>query len=179
MSTVEQLSLKHRVELSAQMGQALLSRSWMVVTAESCTGGGIASAMTDVPGSSQWVAGGLVTYTNALKEKLLKVPHDMLLTNGAVSEPVAQAMARGAIAATKADVAVAVTGIAGPSGEVPGKPVGTVYVAICIQPAPSKKPIYEVVSCCHFDGSRADVREQTIRYALQAILDGITKNYCI
>ena len=179
MDSAEHLSLHHRHELSAHVGQALTRKGWLVATAESCTGGGIGAALTDVAGSSHWVAGGLITYSNALKERLLKVPPALLEAHGAVSEPVAKAMVRGALLATGANVAVAVTGIAGPGGAVPGKPVGTVYVALAIQPLGAEHPVYERVDRCRFSGDRAAVREQTIRYALQAILDSITKNYCI
>ncbi len=162
--------------LADAVGQALLARGWTVATAESCTGGGIASALTDIAGSSQWVSGGVVTYSNQMKHDLLNVPQDMLRDHGAVSEPVARAMAAGVQSVSGAQVTVSATGIAGPGGAVPGKPVGTVYIGLLVCPDSSQAPLVDCVARCQFDGDRAQVREQTIRYALQAILDGVTKN---
>ncbi len=99
----------------------------MVATAESCTGGLVAAALTDIPGSSDVVERGFVTYSNAAKTELLGVPADLIATHGAVSEPVARAMAEGALRASPADLAVAVTGIAGPGGGTPAKPEGLVH----------------------------------------------------
>lgn len=113
----------------ATLARALLTRRWRMATAESCTGGLIAAACTSVGGSSDWFERGFVTYSNQAKMELLGVDEALLAAHGAVSEPVAQAMARGALLRSPVDLAVAVTGIAGPGGAVPGKPVGTVWLA--------------------------------------------------
>jgi len=118
------------VELSERLGQALAARSLTICTAESCTGGLLASAITDVPGSSSYFLGGAVTYANAAKHSLLRVPLSYLQSFGAVSPPVALAMARGCAALFGADIALATTGVAGPGGGTSEKPVGLVYIAI-------------------------------------------------
>lgn len=115
--------------LAQELGHKLLERKLTLSTAESCTGGGIARALTQVPGASGWYCGGLVTYSNALKTELLEVDHAVLKAEGAVSESVVTAMVRGCLKITKTDVSVAVSGIAGPGGGSPDKPVGTVCIA--------------------------------------------------
>lgn len=135
-----------------------------LATAESCTGGGIGSVLTAVPGASDVYRGGIISYCNDVKHDLLHVPFEILDKFGAVSAPVAQAMATGAKKALNADVAVSVTGLAGPSGDESGNPVGTVYIGyadenICI----SRHFV--------FDGDRASVRNQAIISALQLILE--------
>jgi len=115
------------LRLAARVGRYLLRGGRRATTAESCTGGWIAKALTDVPGSSQWFGEGFVTYSNEAKSRTLGVPRSILAREGAVSAGAARAMARGALRRTGAHVAVAVTGIAGPDGAVPGKPVGTVW----------------------------------------------------
>ena len=112
------------------LASKLQARGWMMATAESCTGGLIAGACTDLAGSSNWFERGFVTYSNAAKTELLGVDEALLRAHGAVSEPVALAMAAGALARAPVQRAVAVTGIAGPGGAVPGKPVGTVWLAL-------------------------------------------------
>ena len=116
------------VALAARVGQKLRRRGLMVATAESCTGGLIGHLITEVPGSSDYFAGGAVVYSYAAKEAVLGVDHDTLLAEGAVSAPIAQQMAQGTLRLYAAGVAVAVTGIAGPGGGLPGKPSGTVYL---------------------------------------------------
>jgi nicotinamide-nucleotide amidase len=116
-------------QLSRSVGRYLLERGLTLATAESCTGGWVAKALTDVAGSSQWFAEGWVTYSNAAKQARLGVPSNVLLRQGAVSEATVMAMARGALQRGGVDVALAVSGIAGPGGSVPGKPVGTVWFA--------------------------------------------------
>jgi nicotinamide-nucleotide amidase len=111
------------------LADALRSRGWRLATAESCTGGLIAAACTQVPGSSDWFERGFVTYSNAAKTDLLGVAASLIETQGAVSEAVALAMVQGALQRAPVDLALAVTGIAGPAGAVPGKPVGTVWLA--------------------------------------------------
>jgi len=115
----------HTAGLAIALGRALAERGFRAATAESCTGGLVAAAITDIPGSSAWFDRGFVTYTDDAKRTDLGVPAELLATHGAVSEPVARAMADGALARSAADVAVSITGIAGPGGATPGKPVLT------------------------------------------------------
>ena len=117
------------IALATQLGEVLKRKGWMLAVAESCTGGGIAQACTAIPGSSEWFDRGFVTYSNRSKIEMLGVSADLLERHGAVSEEVARAMAEGAIKHSHAHVAVAVTGIAGPGGGSPAKPVGTVCFA--------------------------------------------------
>src|SRR5438309_4586701 len=115
--------------LAEQVGRAALARGSMIATAESCTGGLVAAALTAVPGSSAWFERGFVTYSNGAKAAMLGVPNEVIARHGAVSEETAAAMARGAVQASAAQWSVAITGIAGPGGATPGKPVGTVGFA--------------------------------------------------
>ena len=142
-----------------ELAQALIDRAWLMATAESCTGGGIAKACTDWSGSSQWFDAGLVTYSNAAKTKLLGVDAELIETHGAVSEQVAKAMAQGCATKTNAAVCVATTGIAGPTGGSPDKPVGTVWLAWSID---------GIVRTQHkvFAGNREQVRAATVAFAL-------------
>jgi PncC family amidohydrolase len=134
-----------------------------LVTAESCTGGGIGAALTAVPGSSAVYKGGIISYTNEVKQKLLSVDEKTLADFGAVSEPVAIQMAKGAKAALQADVALSVTGLAGPSGDEYGNPVGTVFIGYCDgEKAYAKKFL--------FSGDREAVRTQAINAALEIVL---------
>ena len=135
-----------------------------IVTAESITGGGIGSALTAVPGSSAVYKGGIISYTNAVKHNLLGVDYALLNTFGAVSAPVAEAMALGARKALEADVAVSVTGLAGPGGDEFGNPVGTVFIGYSNEKITSVKE-------CHFTGSREEIREKTIQAALELVLE--------
>ena len=135
-----------------------------LVTAESLTGGGIGAALTQVSGASAVYKGGIISYTNAVKNKLLGVPPETLEQFGAVSEPVARAMAEGARKALEADVAVSVTGLAGPGGDDYGNPVGTVFIGYSDETGTAAKH-------CLFSGDRESIRNQTIRAALQLILD--------
>ena len=135
-----------------------------LVTAESLTGGGIGAALTAVSGSSAVYKGGIISYTNEVKHQLLGVPGDTLEQFGAVSEPVARAMAEGARKVLKADVAVSVTGLAGPGGDDYGNPVGTVYIGYSDENG-------TVVKHCLFTGDRESIRNQTIEAALHLILD--------
>ena len=149
------------------LADALRSRGWTMATAESCTGGLIAAACTAVAGSSDWFERGFVTYSNAAKTEMLGVPPALLAAHGAVSEEVADAMARGALQHAKVPLSVAVTGIAGPGGAVPGKPVGTVWLAIARQ-APGAAP-WVRAERLQLDGDRAAVRAQTVSLALQRL----------
>ncbi len=148
--------------LGREVGTALAKAGRMLVTAESCTGGWIAKVLTDVPGSSAWLTAGIVSYSNEAKSRLLAVPRDVITEHGAVSEPVVSAMVRGALACTGADVGVAVSGIAGPEGGTPDKPVGTVWFAWGHPGA-----VRTEVVC--FDGGRESVRRQTVRHALEGV----------
>jgi nicotinamide-nucleotide amidase len=151
-------------QLSARAGQVLAARGLMLATAESCTGGGVAQAVTDIAGSSGWFERGFVTYSNEAKDELLGVPAALIAAHGAVSEEVAAAMAGGALARSRASVSLSVTGIAGPGGAVPGKPVGTVWFGW----AQGGRIRTERKL---FDGDRQAVRRQAVAHALQGLLD--------
>lgn len=150
-------------ELAVQAGQHLQQRQLLLATAESCTGGGVAAAITDIAGSSAWFDRGFVTYSNAAKTAMLGVPETLLAAHGAVSEEVAAAMAQGALAHSGAQVAVSTTGIAGPGGGVPGKPVGTVCFGWAGKDGVRTQRL-------QFDGDRQAVREQAVLHALQGLL---------
>ena len=134
-----------------------------LVTAESLTGGGIGAALTGISGSSAVYKGGVISYTNAVKHGVLGVPADILEEFGAVSEPVARAMAEGVRKLLDADISVSVTGLAGPGGDEYGNPVGTVFIGYC------DGAVTAVKHCC-FSGDRAEVRQQTAEEALRLIL---------
>ena len=149
---------------AARLGMALKQLDWTVTTAESCTGGGIAEAITRVSGSSAWFETGFVTYANQSKQRWLQVSTEELATHGAVSEPVVRAMATGAREAAAASLAVAVSGIAGPDGGSADKPVGTVWFAWA---GPDGQLISE---CRRLQGDRRAVRAQTVLRALEGLL---------
>lgn len=151
--------------LARKLGRACKRRDVDLVTAESCTGGGIATACTRISGSTKWFERGMVTYTNIAKQEMLGVSARTLKAHGAVSEEVAREMAAGALKHSHADVSVAVTGIAGPTGGVPGKPVGTVHFAWGVRGGPIQTRRF------HFNGDRAEVRLQTVAVALQGLID--------
>jgi nicotinamide-nucleotide amidase len=153
--------------LAERVGRRLLKAQRRVVTAESCTGGWIAKTLTDIPGSSQWFGEGFVTYSNESKTQRLGVPRAILEKSGAVSQATVRAMAAGALRRTKAQVAVAVTGIAGPGGGVPGKPVGTVWLGWATRRGGA---IRVATVLRHFRGDRDAVRRKTVRLALQGLL---------
>lgn len=146
-----------------KLATLLLSKQWRLVTAESCTGGLIAAACTDVAGSSNWFERGFVTYSNTAKTQMLGVPASLIETHGAVSREVALSMAQGALLNSPAHLAVAVTGIAGPGGGSPEKPVGTVWIATATQNAPAH------AECFVFTGDRSSVRAQSVMHALHAL----------
>ncbi len=145
------------------LSAALLQRKWRVCTAESCTGGLIAKTFTDLAGSSDWFERGFVTYSNEAKSEMLGVPASIIFDYGAVSEPVATAMASGALRHSRADLAIAVTGIAGPAGGSDDKPVGTVWIAVATDEQ-------QRATRYRFAGDRRAVREATLR---QAIADAV------
>ncbi|MBC3936084.1 CinA family protein [Undibacterium rugosum] len=155
--------MQNAIELAAQVGEELKSRRLLLAVAESCTGGGVCQALTEIAGSSEWFDCGFVSYSNSSKSELLNIPAALIAQHGAVSEEIAAAMSEGAIANSEAHVALSTTGIAGPSGAVPGKPVGT----ICFG--------WTVGGMTHterkiFSGDRHSVREQTVAYALEKLL---------
>lgn len=161
------------------LAEALLARGWTLAAAESCTGGLIAAACTAVPGSSHWFERGFVTYSNAAKVEMLGVSQLLLQTHGAVSEPVARAMAEGALVRSRAHLTLAVTGIAGPGGAVPGKPVGTVWLAWSVRTgtpcaaggAPSANEGFTTgAERLQLEGDRARVRALTVQRALRQAL---------
>jgi nicotinamide-nucleotide amidase len=149
--------------LAAQVGKALQDKGLILTTAESCTGGGVAQAITEIAGSSDWFDCGFVTYSNASKTEMLDVSAALIAQMGSVSEEVAAAMASGALGASNAHIAISTTGIAGPTGAVPGKPVGTV----CFGWANSDSVHTERLV---FAGDRTAVREQSVIHVLQGLL---------
>jgi nicotinamide-nucleotide amidase len=153
-------------ELAGRVGGLLLEQNRKLVTAESCTGGWVAKCITDIAGSSAWFERGFVTYSNRAKQEMLGVAAATLENQGAVSEATAGEMAQGALAHSEADIAVAISGIAGPGGGVPpGKPVGTVCFAWVI---PGDPPYVETR---HFAGDREAIRRQAVARALEGLLD--------
>lgn len=148
------------------LGAVLRARGWMMAAAESCTGGGVAFAVTQVAGASHWFDRGFVTYSNEAKQQMLGVPAELIAAHGAVSEPVAQAMACGALEHSSACAALAVTGIAGPGGAVPGKPVGTVCFAWAVR---ADEGLHVTAATQRLDGDRAAVRTQAIMCALDGL----------
>jgi nicotinamide-nucleotide amidase len=141
------------------VADTLLRRQWMLATAESCTGGMVAAACTDLAGSSAWLERGFVTYSNAAKTQMLGVDAQLIATHGAVSEPVARAMAQGALQHSAAQVALAITGVAGPGGGSVAKPVGTVWFGFA-----GPWGVHSEVQ--HFGGDRAAVRQAAALHAL-------------
>lgn len=149
--------------LVGRLADLMLNKGWLLASAESCTGGLIAAACTDLAGSSNWFERGLVTYSNDAKTEMLGVDAALIASHGAVSEPVVRAMAQGAITHSKAQVAVAVTGVAGPSGGSRAKPVGTVWFGFMVDGRLSSE-------VKRFDGDRAAVRAATVQHALQRLV---------
>jgi nicotinamide-nucleotide amidase len=151
------------VNEAVQLAAALQARGWMLATAESCTGGMIAAACTDLPGSSNWFERGFVTYSNEAKTEMLGVEPALIEAHGAVSEVVARAMAFGAVRHSRARVSVAVTGVAGPTGGSREKPVGTVWFAFMVDGVLASETR-------RFEGDRAAVRAATVRHAFERLL---------
>jgi nicotinamide-nucleotide amidase len=154
------LNFEHAV---LALADALRACGWRMAAAESCTGGLIAAACTSVAGSSDWFERGFVTYSNAAKTEMLGVPEALIESHGAVSERVARAMAEGALQRAPVQLAVAVTGIAGPGGAVPGKPVGTVWMALAVRGGPVN------AERLMFAGDRTQVRAATVETALRRL----------
>ncbi len=151
--------------LAARVGEMLKSRGLMLATAESCTGGGVAQAITDIPGSSGWFERGFITYANQAKIEMLGVDPQTLRLHGAVSEATVREMAEGALRHSRADISLAVSGIAGPGGGTPEKPVGTVWFAWAARGGATEARKYLL------SGSRAEIRAQSVRIALQGLLE--------
>jgi len=150
-------------KIVTRVGILLRQHNWYLVTAESCTGGGLAQAMTTIAGSSAWFDRGFVTYSNVAKQELLDVHLETLEKYGAVSEQTVLEMVKGALTHSQAQVGVAISGIAGPTGGTPSKPIGTIWIAYA-----SPKNIY--AKCNHFQGDRRHIREQAVMIALQKLL---------
>jgi len=157
----------NQARLLADIAAQLRARGQMLATAESCTGGMIAAACTDLSGSSQWFERGFVSYSNEAKAELLGVPPALIDAHGAVSEPVARAMAAGAVAHSRAQVAVAVTGVAGPTGGSPAKPVGTVWFGWA-----TPDGVWSEMQ--RFDGDRIAVRQATLEHSLSRLIALLT-----
>lgn len=155
--------------LSAEVGRALQARGWQLALAESCTGGLVAQSVTAIAGSSAWFDRGFVTYSNASKSDMLGVATALIEAHGAVSESVAEAMAAGALQFSCAQIAAAITGIAGPGGGSAQKPVGTVCFAWALQ-ANADTDMRIHVETCYFEGDRAAIREQAASHLLSGLL---------
>lgn len=157
--------------LAERLGGALLSRGEWLAVAESCTGGWLAQSVTAIAGSSAWFDRGFVTYSNTAKVEMLGVPETTLERHGAVSEATARAMAQGALLRARADWSVAITGIAGPSGGSPDKPVGTVCFAWAQKDGACE------ARTCYFAGDRRSVREQSVAHALNGLLERLATSF--
>jgi len=181
--------LSHEAEVAAlveALAQRLLAQGWMLATAESCTGGLIAAACTELAGSSHWFERGFVSYSNAAKTQMLGVDAALIAAHGAVSEPVARAMAQGAVQHASVAVSLAVTGVAGPGGGSADKPVGTVWFAWAVPDAAATGARTDALApqpvqglhlhphlhseVQHFAGDRAAVRQATVRHSLRRLL---------
>jgi nicotinamide-nucleotide amidase len=150
-------------ELTGLLADLMLRKGWLLATAESCTGGMISAACTDLAGSSAWFERGFVSYSNEAKTELLGVDAALIAAHGAVSEAVARAMVQGAVTHSRAQVAVAVTGVAGPSGGSRAKPVGTVWFGFMVDGSLSSEML-------RFGGDRAAVRAATVQHALRRLV---------
>lgn len=157
----------------SRLGERLGERGQRLLTVESCTGGWLAATLSAIPGSSRWFEGSLVTYSNRMKQALVQVPAAMLDQNGAVSEQVVSAMARGGLALGNVQYAIAISGIAGPEGGTSEKPVGTVWFAW-------SGPGRTLTECCHFQGDRQQIRWQAVLHAIDGLANvmGSPGCYC-
>ncbi|WP_235378881.1 CinA family protein [Candidatus Coxiella mudrowiae] len=154
--------------LSRQLGLILKEKGMKLAVTESCTGGGFCRVITRVPGSSSWFERGFITYSNSAKEELLEIDPQLIKREGAVSETVAREMAVGALKRSHADIALSITGVAGPSGGIPDKPVGTVWFGI------AKKTGEVECYKAHFESGRKHVRDSAIAYGLKCLLKSVT-----
>ncbi|OQA34529.1 MAG: Nicotinamide-nucleotide amidohydrolase PncC [Betaproteobacteria bacterium ADurb.Bin341] len=166
---VPELTQSGLERLAEEVGARLKARGELLVTAESCTGGWVGQCLTAIAGSSTWYDGGFITYSNTAKTQFLGVPESTLRRHGAVSEATARAMAQGALARSSAGWSLAITGIAGPGGGSPRKPVGTVCFAWARQEGGC------VAETCHFEGDREAVRLQAVGHALRGIRDRLPR----
>jgi nicotinamide-nucleotide amidase len=152
-------------QLARELGDMLQARGWMVATAESCTGGWVGQLLTAIPGSSAWYERGFITYANAAKQEMLGVPAEILETFGAVSEETASAMAAGALAHSHAQATLAISGIAGPGGGTPQKPVGLVCYGWALVDGT------RMSSTCRLDGDREEIRSRAVAAALRGLIE--------
>lgn len=152
-------------QLASELGDALHARGWMIATAESCTGGWAGQLLTAIPGSSAWYERGFVTYANAAKQEMLGVPAETLEIYGAVSEETASAMAAGALAHSHAQATLAISGIAGPGGGTPQKPVGLVCYGWALADGT------RMSSTCRLDGDREEIRSRAVAAAMRGLID--------
>ena len=152
-------------QLARELGDKLLARGWMLATAESCTGGWVGQLLTSLPGSSHWYERGFITYANDAKIEMLDVPAELIANHGAVSEETASAMAAGALAHSHAQAALAISGIAGPGGGTPHKPVGLV----CYGWALADGTVLS--STCRLDGDREEIRARAVAAALRGLIE--------
>jgi len=152
-------------QLARELADKLLARGWMLASAESCTGGWVGQLLTSLPGSSQWYERGFITYANAAKIEMLGVPEATLATHGAVSEETARAMATGALARSHAHAALAISGIAGPDGGTPQKPVGLVCYGWALADGTA------ISSTCRLSGDREEIRSRAVAAALRGLID--------
>jgi nicotinamide-nucleotide amidase len=156
------------LDLVDKLGALLTSRNLKLVTAESCTGGLLSATITHKPGASKFFECGFITYSNQAKVEILKVPVQMIDMNGAVSSQTAESMARGAIKNSRGDVAISITGVAGPDGGTAGKPVGLVYFALAFKKDGSARHIEH-----RFQGSRAAIQKSAVSAALKFLMDAL------
>lgn len=152
-------------KLAEELGSALSARGWMLATAESCTGGWVAQVVTAIPGSSGWFERGFITYANVAKAEMLDVSDATLEAHGAVSEPVVREMAAGALARSHAQAALAISGIAGPGGGTPKKPVGTVCIGWRLVDGT------EATTTCRLSGDRREIRSRAVAAALRGLIE--------
>ena len=152
-------------QLACELGEKLRVRGWMLATAESCTGGWVGQLLTSLPGSSHWYERGFITYANAAKIEMLGVPNETLATHGAVSEETASAMAAGALAHSHAQATLAISGIAGPGGGTPQKPVGLVCYGWALADGTLMS------STCRLDGDREEIRSRAVAAAMRGLIE--------
>ena len=152
-------------QLAAELGDKLCARGWMLATAESCTGGWAGQLLTSLPGSSQWYERGFITYANAAKIEMLGVPAEVIDEHGAVSEETASAMAAGALAHSHAQATLAISGIAGPGGGTPQKPVGLVCYGWALADGTLMSSI------CRLDGDREEIRSRAVAAAMRGLIE--------